>query len=304
MGARHANFHEVVAGTNRDLGRCLGALFRNDVSSAVDRFLATPARPGLAERARACREATRRHLPEYLEELGGFAEGAGVDLDALWAFAVEEEVSAIDRQRCTNIVLDRGRLIGHNEDYSVGRDIVCILKKSVAGRTTIELYDFLCPLGGMVGMRSDGVVFTGNTLHTRTTTVGVPRNVLIRWWSESSDVERDFSRFSPMPKGLAYNVNLSHRSGMTWNIEFSSSGASLSRRVPPFVHTNHFLDHGLRRDEDEGSVGTSRQRFDQCAARVGAAIDEARLVDLLRDRSGCVFNDWTVAQFVFDLERS
>ena len=74
-----------------------------------------------------------------MEELKGYAKGAGVLIDDLWVLSLEDELSEADK--CTTIITNNGKLIAHNEDWDTNsKDTICVLKKSVKNSGEMEFW--------------------------------------------------------------------------------------------------------------------------------------------------------------------
>ena len=132
-----------VSGSHRDIGRAVGEAARTQIRSAVEWYAANF--PDMADmqfaeaelRVEGYLHYARKHLPQYVDELEGMAEGAGLSLEKIAVPNCGEEftcrvegrrpdASTLDASpACTAVVLagPGRRIVGHNMDwYAVDLD--------------------------------------------------------------------------------------------------------------------------------------------------------------------------------------
>ncbi|MGD9212021.1 MAG: C45 family autoproteolytic acyltransferase/hydrolase, partial [Desulfobacteraceae bacterium] len=239
----HKNYYEIRAKNYFDLGFQEGQLFGVFLRQSVkQQKKLSYGDTGLLTRAKAYLKITKRMFPYLLEELEGYAEGARVPFDDLWLLSLEDELFPSMYEKCTTVITNHGLLIAHNEDWDVeAMDAICVLKKTVQGLTILELY-YLNTLGGnAISVNSNGFVQTINTLTHSDTQIGVPKNIIARWLSETNDPESDFKRLEMIQRASGYSHNFCRTDGAIWNFECSAKEQILLCPNAPFIHTNHFL---------------------------------------------------------------
>lgn len=307
----HAHYHEITAGTPREMGLALGRAF----GEALRPFLGD-LKP-LPEQTRhylaACLELTRQHFPDYVEELEGYAEGAGVETSLLWQMLLEDDINSLKADKCTSMATNNGRLIGHNEDWSAdAASRLFILRRTLRGRTLFELH-YAGTLGGnAISIGSQGLVQMINSLEGMpfdASTPRVPTNIIGRFIAESADANAALAKLKSIPRMSGYAHTLIQAKGSDHRLLEFSQEAIAARHIKqfPFVHANHYtLDkmlHCNRRPPAESE--SSRQRYAGAAAGIAPHMTPEQLMALLQNDSkgpdNSLFNRRTIAGVVIDI---
>jgi len=303
----HLNFHTFVAKTNADLGHQLGERFQREFEIGLGRKISDPLWGRKVDRAQDFVEVSESHFPHLVEELEGYARGAKADFRELWALNLEDELNEIvPAEKCTTVVTNGGRLIGHNEDWEMGQgDAVCLLKKTVGDLTIFEFWYYNTLGGNAVGINSNGFVHAVNSLSSSDRQLGIPRNILARWLSETADPDSDFRKMARIPRSSSYGYNLISSQGELWVIEATAKKQNLLRPEPPFVHANHYLGELKEFEATENSTSTyGRYEFATKNLKPKMSVDE--LIGLSGDISkgpkSSLLNERTVGRMVIDLE--
>jgi hypothetical protein len=248
-------------------------------------------------------DMTQREFPQHIEELKGYAKGIGVDFASFWLVFLNEELNVYP-EKCTTIITNNGLLIGHNEDYDDHfKKRITVLEKTIGNTSIIELFYYNSIGGTSCSVNSHGVAQTINTLTHTDARAGVPRNVIGRWLSETSDPESDFAHMKRMVRSLGYCHNFGSRKGI-WYIESSAHAAALSKAVSPHIHTNHYLTN-LKTYEEKTEEGNSRERFEraQSLAKDTMTVEEMKhaLEEVAALESNKARVSDTIARVVIDL---
>jgi isopenicillin-N N-acyltransferase-like protein len=246
-----------VAGDRRRVGRELGELTAATVRRAVAECPAEQ-----IERARAFWDVTARELPEVADEYAGIAEGAGVDLAALFAVSVEQfwqqpPAHGAGRGRCTDMVAgpaataDGGLWVAHTNDLDSSTTGVVAVERRVEGRPAV----FTIGVGPWisVGFNEAGLAVTGNELAPNDLRVGIPplvhmhRIVAVPSLAEAIDESLHPHRSS------SYNYVFCHRDGGAANVEGSATDAEVTGLDAGGVlaHTNHYACERMRAYEGD-----------------------------------------------------
>ena len=192
---KHTNFLTVQAATNYELGLQLGSHFQPRVQARMETIVRDAAWAQQLGRAKEYLAATEGPFPQYVEEIRGYATGAGVDFLEFWTQSLEDEFSYYGEEHCTSIMTNGGQLIAHTEDWAKdAADQICILQKTVGDLTIFELNYFLTLGGNSASVNSHGYVQLINTLTHSDWQMGVPRNVIGRFMSETRDPASDFNK--------------------------------------------------------------------------------------------------------------
>jgi isopenicillin-N N-acyltransferase like protein len=266
--------HIVASGSYREIGRQIGEAARGQVAAALayyrEHFVAM-AGITFAEAERRASEYlvhARRHLPQYVEELEGLAEGSRQPFPAVLVPNCGEEFTHVSpsaedgapphRTRgCTSVavVTAERRVVGHNMDwYAVDLD------KNV-------LFDVTCPDGTrfltiagvpylpILGVNSHGIAYVGNSLSADDPAVGIPNVFVRRWALEAPTLEEARARATMPQRACGSNHLLGDASGRLWDIETSATEATLTVTSGWYAHTNHYtlpsmLVHEINHQEE------------------------------------------------------
>lgn len=303
----HSSYFEVVAKDNRELGLALGRRFGENLRRELDKREGSPDWAAQVAAGMAYLTFTETVFPQYIQELKGYAEGAGVPFEALWAWSLEDELWEATAEKCTSVVTNRGRLIGHTEDWlAESQDDLWILKKTVGGFTMLELY-YQHTLGGQAAsINSHGYVQLVSTMQHGDGQIGIPRNVVARWLAETADPTADFEKLSKLRRSLGYSHTLVSATGELWSVECTVKEQTVTRPKVPYAHTNHYLTELRRAEANNGSTGT-RERHADVLAKVRERMSAEELTELLSDQSRgpavSIFNERTIGRVVFDLDK-
>ncbi|MCG8424884.1 MAG: C45 family peptidase [Proteobacteria bacterium] len=325
----HRNHVIIEASSGREMGRKMGRHFAVLAHQAVEwaRADAPALWRTLAPVARRCLEESERTAPHLIEEMRGYAEGAGLHFDDYWLLNLEDEFA--ETERCTTIVTNQGGLVGHSEDWDPAiAHHVFVLERRLAGLTTFELYYANTPGGNALSINSWGLCQAINSLPHRRVRAGVPRNIVARWLSDSAGDRATLAQLAGWRRCSGYSHTLVDRDGDTTCIESTATAIVTDRVDLPFVHTNHILSRLL--SAGQPAIGSARGPGQQGEAefvsdraarsdahdtesslgRYRAAVDQVRptmtvqdMQTLLDNRAGQpigVRNPDTVASIVID----
>jgi isopenicillin-N N-acyltransferase like protein len=192
----------------------------------------------------------RRFFPEYLEEIAGMAEGAGLDFEDLFIFSAEEELLDLwggwDKCSSAAVRTRRGLYLLHNEDY-IGRyhRRLVLIEAKPRGRPAFLSLGYPGTLAGSAcGFNDAGVAFGGNSLRFPPGRAGIPKNFVLRKMLAARSL-RDVERIMAIrPRLVSNNVTVvSARENAAAYVE---AGPGRSARVDLgaagiLTHTNHIL---------------------------------------------------------------
>ena len=304
----HKNFFTFQATNNYDLGLQLGLHFKPALQSKMGRMKRDEAWAQKLKQAQGYLAATQEHFPQYIREIEGYAEGAGVDFLELWVQSLEDEFSFYRDEHCTSIMTNGGMLLSHNEDWAKdAADQICVLQKTIGDLTILEL-NYWSSLGGnSASINSHGYVQLINTLTHTDWQMGIPRNVIARFLSETRDPVKDVEKLGSLRRATGYNHNIIDRSGKIWNIESTAKQCMVLYPESPFIHTNHYLSDQFKPYEAEKGQ-TTFKRYEVATDRVTHHMTEQKLAELVGDTSQgpdlSIFNERTIARTMIDLERN
>lgn len=304
---KHKNYLEIHAESYHDLGLQLGEQFADELKLALEWCQSESDWSQKVHASQSYLVHTKKHFPHLIEELSGYAQGAGVSLRDLWVLCMEDEFDEDAPEKCTTWVTNQGLLIAHNEDWDDdAAHAVCLLKKTIHDLTIFELFYFNTLGGNSIAINSHGIVHAINSLSHRDYRVGIPRNVIARWMSESSDPEADIHTLQTLPRSAGYHHTLVSTQGQIWSLECSARKQHLTYPASPFVHTNHFLSGLQSLEADDGSFATL-QRYEYATRHVQDPMSISQVQTLMTDSSQgtvcSIFNERTIARMIIDLEQ-
>jgi isopenicillin-N N-acyltransferase-like protein len=217
-------------------------------------------------------EFSRDIYPQYIQELEGIAEGAGVPFDEVFLSMCEELWEAAAWQRgCTDMAA-RGRatsdgstLIAHNNDLlPQDEDALVILKIQAEDEP-----EFLgVSSGGIaisVGFNAAGISLTGNQLDNKDIRPGVPRLLIVRATLAAQYLSEAMDHCFLPQRASSYNNVLADASGEVYNMEGSATDCEpIYIENDIMVHTNHYVTNAMRHFEaDRNSISNSVIRYNR-----------------------------------------
>ena len=304
----HKNFFRFKARDNYELGKQLGETFKDQTHIALNRAKASKTWNVKIEHAKKYISPVEQDFPHYIKELQGYAESAGVSFVELWSLCLEDELEYYRSEKCTTVIANNGFLISHNEDWDENaKDMICLLQKSVHDITIVELF-YCNTLGGnSISINSHGIVQSINSLTHSDWQIGVPRNVVARWLSETKDPNRDYERLKSLHRSMGYNHCLIDQRRKIHNIECTSQRQELTQPYIPYIHTNHYLGslkefEATQKDENSSTFN----RYDKATAGVKPLMSTQEIITLNSDSSDgrkmSIFNERTIGKMVVDLK--
>lgn len=206
---------------------------------------------------------TRKYLayseeayPRYVEEIRGYAEGAGFTLEDIFALFCSYSSEKDTSFGCTDVVISErlsceGHLLmAHNEDfYPKDAQYLTLLRGSPEGEPS-----FLCmAYGGIIfnaGLSSVGLGFGGNALSPNDSRVGVPVDLVFRSMYGAKNIVEAITYANCPQREASYNNIVASKEGEIFSVEGSATDFDILYGGGSFlVHTNHYLSHKMQRYE-------------------------------------------------------
>jgi len=265
--------HVQATGDYRELGRAVGETARDQIHASVGFFAEnfsamTRGRLAFADaeaQAEAYAAHARRWLPQYVDELQGVAEGAGLPFSRLLVLNCGEEftsdepvageapvtgasaagsASGVGGDHCTAVAIAAGgrHVVGHNMDWYAIDAVNNVLFDFTVPDGTRIMGIAGAPYLLMLGMNSHGIGNVSNSVHSTDNRVGVPNAFVRRWTLEAVCLEdaRDRGLLGARARGT--NHVFADTGGRVWDIETSATGSALvDHSAAGFMaHTNHY----------------------------------------------------------------
>ena len=255
-------------GSYRELGRAVGEAAREQIHASVDFFRAnfpamTEGRLTFEEaelQAHAYAEEARRWLPQYVEELEGLAEAAGLPFTQILVpncgeeFTAEEPVgggralapgSPRNGDHCTAVAVAAGgrHVIGHNMDWYVIDAVNNVLFDLTGPDGTRVMGLAGAPYLLMLGMNSHGVGNVSNSVHSNDNRIGVPNVFVRRSTLESPTLAEARARGLLEARARGTNQFFADTTGRLWDVESAATASTFMDHTPAgfMAHTNHYV---------------------------------------------------------------
>jgi len=270
-----------VSGSPYECGRAIGRRFGAQIKTGIARRkawfieLRTFMQADLPGRCNCFLDAARKHLPDALAELHGWADGSGVDFLDLAALNLKAELGCMllraaeksgeseSCAACSTLALVDGqrRLLAHNEDGdSEYADLMFFVKESQPGKPAFLglSYPGILP-GNGPAINQAGIVLTTNFIASKNWRAGVPRYFIDRAVLDTRSLAEARRVACNPERAFGFHFNLAS----VKEKKIVSIETSLDRQEPYevrglYVHTNHLLLPGMRDvPQDIDTVGGS-----------------------------------------------
>lgn len=308
MQNRHKHYHEIECADPIEAGWCLGKLFGDKIQDYIAESKHVLQSSHCRQRAQHLLQQTGQYFPGYVDELRAYADAADIDLLDLWTISIEDELWDDVSEKCTSIVANQGRLVGHSEDWSAdAASEICILKRRVANVTTLELYYYGTPLGGVaLSISSNGYIQCINSIAHVDRGDGVPKSVIARAASELRLGATSLESLLSVPRSSGFAHILVDRNANPTSLECTATQHRLSKRDQPFGHSNHITDPHLARHFAEPASKSSLRRLEHASAAAPQIVDAPAMAHTLEDQSSgkskSINNKNTIARAIIDLD--
>jgi isopenicillin-N N-acyltransferase-like protein len=300
---KHVNYYSIEAENNYEFGFKLGKIFGKSLREEILKQKKLINWQEKIQRSIPYFEVTKKEFPQYIEELKGYAESSGVDFLSLWVLALEDEIKS--SENCTSIVVNRGLLIAHNEDWEASaKNNLSVLRKKIGKLIIFELFYSFSLGGSSISINSNGYLQAINTLTHGYKQIGIPKNIIARWMSETDNPEENFERMKKITRASGYSHTLISKDGKTLNIESTAREQVLLKPELPFIHTNHFLS-SLKNFDKNDTLNSSISRYKFAKENVVEKMKEEDLRKIVSNASFgknmSVFNERTIGRMIVDL---
>lgn len=266
-------------------------------------------------------------FPQFVEEMRGIADGAGVPFDDVWLLNCYEDLHEARQQTrgCTCVAVGNDHtasghvLLAHNEDWSVAdrNNVYLVYGEPDEGPAFLGMT--YGPLLVNIGLNAEGIGVAINSVYPTDRRLGVPRSLHSRAVLNARTIGQAIRACVPKLRAGGYHYLLADAHGELYGVETSATAHSLLYGEEGWLaHTNHFLTPRLQALEEPGVYAGSHVRLNRARrllrGKLGQVTVES-LQDVLRDHvnhpnSICAHpdpkepaheQDVTVASLVMDL---
>ena len=290
----------VARGDAYAIGRALGEIAAEalrHVVPALGRFRALEREWSGSNRLRSLEAAARASRPNYVREIEGIADGAGVDFEMLFLWNCRGDLpETIDGSRtevaagCTTLMIPprgtRPGLIAHNEDDAPELQGYCHLVDLQPDDAPgfVSFYSPGLLPGHSFAVNRAGLVQTVNDVRPLDHGFGAPRHLVCRAVLDCIRLDdavaciRDFDRASGFHHTLGCAGD--HR---LFSIEAPASGCAVAEVHAPRVHANHLLDARFVHTPQIVAPSSRSRQMRAETLLEGGAVDDGDPLGLLGD---------------------
>ena len=270
-----------VSGTHRKIGQQIGEEFQKQVKHSLENARSLIESTynvlelnwdGAQNQARKYMPFAQELYPQYVDEMAGIAEGAGVDVDDIAVLNAMEAVTmdALHLTKCTSLAVNSERtanghvLMAHNEDWLPEDESDVYI---VHATPDSEPPFLAMTYGGLIpniGFNAYGIAQCCDSVYPTDSRIGIPRLVLSRAVLASQTPGEAIRRCLIPRRAAGYNHLLAHESGEIYSVEVSARQFAIIYAEEDYlVHTNHYLDTQMQMIENEPDelVGTRVRYF-------------------------------------------
>jgi isopenicillin-N N-acyltransferase-like protein len=266
-------------------------------------------------------------FPEFIEEMRGISDGAGIPFSEVWMLNCLEDWTAVRRKTwgCTCIAVDNDHtadghvLLAHNEDWNTADRNSAYLVHAEPEDGPPILGMAYGPLLVNIGFNAEGIGLAINSVYTTDERVGVPRILHSRAVLNARTIGQAIRACVPKLRAGGYHYLLADANGELYGVETSATAHSLLYGEEGWLaHSNHYLTPGLQALEEPGVYAGSHVRLNRARRLLKGQLGQITvesLQDVLRDHvnhpnSICAHpdpkepahkQDMTVASLVMDL---
>jgi isopenicillin-N N-acyltransferase-like protein len=258
-----------IYGSHRQMGQQMGEARAEEVRHSIENAhsLVDTAYGTLQLDWSAAQIQARKYIPfaeerypQYIEEMRGIAEGAGVSFDDVGVVNVMEAVTvdALHLTKCTSLAVSQERtqnghvMLAHNEDWvpEDERDVFLVEARPDDEPPFMAMtYGCLLP---NIGFNACGIAQCIDSVYPNDCRIGVPRLIYSRAVLAARTLDEAMRIMLVSQRAAGYNHLLAHESGELYNVEVSAHQFALLTSVDGNIaHTNNYLDPEMRRVENE-----------------------------------------------------
>lgn len=262
-------------GTHRQVGQQIGQASQPGIQQTLaglrDDLPAGVTWEQMLQQSQRYLEFSRQVYPQYVEELEGIAEGAGVPFEEVFLSMCEELWESAAWRGCTDMAArghatkDGSTLVAHTNDLLPRAEERLVLLK-VQAKDEPEFLGISS--GGIAisaGFNAAGISLTGNQLDNNDILPGVPRLLAVRAILASRHLSEAMDHCLLPQRASSYNNVLADASGEVYSMEGSATDCEpIYITEDTLAHANHYVSPAMRHFEaDRNSIGNSVLRHNR-----------------------------------------
>lgn len=239
-------------GNYSEIGKAIGKAQKKEIISLLDSIIIKKEVKAMSEKALI---RHKKAFPDFVRELKGIANGAGVDFLSLFAFnCFEDKISFKNHEeKCTTIFWPdkKGGFIGHNEEefgFNYGK--LLLVHATIKGKGSFVSLNYpgiLC--GDSISINSHGLLHSIDTIYPlKVYPNGYARSFIGRALLESSSLKQTKQVLTKFPNFeglyiLAYSKNEKKCIGIE---TYGNKTSTMNLGNNPYVHSNHYISAKFR----------------------------------------------------------
>ena len=211
-------------------------------------------------------------IPKYVDELKGYAEGAGIELEEIFTLFYYYSSKPAGVFGCTDLVVSAGLtkekhvFMAHNEDTPPKeRKYLCLVRGKPEGAPAFLTVTY----GGVifnVGLNSAGLSFGGNALNPNDTRVGIPVDLVFRAMYGAGTMVEALTYANLPHRESSYNNIVADNQGQIYNIEGSATDFELTYAGGSYlVHSNHYVTEKMKKYESDFRYDIQKIKHYMCS---------------------------------------
>lgn len=256
-------------GTHREVGQRIGEKCKDGIQSICaglrNELPKDATWEAMLEQSEVYLEHSREVYPQYIEELEGLAEGAGVPFDQVFLVMCEELWDGATWRGCTDMAArgkataDGSTLIAHTNDLLPETESKLVILKVQAGNEPEFIGVSVGGIATSAGYNAAKISLTGNQLDSNDVRPGVPRLLVVRAILGSTTLSEAMTHCLLPSRASSYNNVVADGSGEVYSMEGSATDLEaiyISDDV--MAHANHYVAPSMRRFElDRSQIANS-----------------------------------------------
>jgi isopenicillin-N N-acyltransferase-like protein len=269
-----------VKGSHREIGRQVGEACSRQIQHCVENAHAMIADSypylaldwyGATIQSRKYIPFAQERYPQYVEELLGMSEGAGISFEDMVVLVSMEAVTsdALHLDKCTSFAVsndltaDGHVLIAHNEDWSPAEELDVFVLHAEPDDEPPFLAMTYGGYPAAVGFNALGISQCCDSVYPTDSRIGVPRLIVARGVLAARTPSDAINRALIPQRAAGYNHLIVHESGEIYSVEASArSFALLYAEDGTLAHTNFYVDQQMQAIEnDPDELVAKRIRF-------------------------------------------
>ncbi|KAM5451789.1 hypothetical protein MaudCBS49596_003617 [Microsporum audouinii] len=257
--------------------------------------------------AEVCRAAVKflplleTRFPNYMQEIRGIAQGAGVDVKSILALNVRTEIAfGMSNDGCTAFSWTGSHesFIAQNWDWE-DEQAPNLISLHITSLDPLKPYIHMITEAGIIGkigLNSRGVGVTLNAIQAEGVDFNrLPCHIALRYALESLSRVEVIAKLGKIGVASACHITVADRTGGTgiecssMDIAWLNMGDSIESRPDVITHTNHYVHNhkaGLQCEMYMSDSVARLARLQELLAQSGPNPDPERIDEILKDEHG------------------